>query len=112
GQPFGTGFFNPKAKVAVRVLQHGTEPLTEDDLDARVVRAVRMRRHLLKLDEVTDACRLIFSDSDGLSGLTVDRYDQTLSIECTSLGVWMRLRRWLPLIHAEAGTSNHVIHVD
>ncbi len=112
GQPFGTGFFNARAKVAVRVLQHGAERLTEDELDARVVRAVKMRRELLKLDECTDAYRLIFSDSDGLSGLTVDRYDQTLSLEVTSLGVWRRLRRWLPLIHAEAGTSSHVIHVD
>jgi len=112
GMPFGTGFFNPKAKVAVRVMQHGAEPLTEEDLDARVERAVSLRRDLLKLDAHTDAYRLIFSDSDGLAGLTVDRYDATLSIEVTTLGVWLRLSRWLPIMHRLTGTTQHVIHVD
>ena len=112
GQPFGTGFFNPRAKIPLRVLQHGAEPLTEADLDARLERAVLLRRDALKLDAVTNAYRVVFSDGDGLSGLTVDRYADTLSIEVTTLGVWKRLRRWLPKIHELLGTTQHVIQVD
>lgn len=112
GQPFGTGFFNPKAKVPLRVLQHGPEPLTEADLDARLERAVLLRRDVLKLDAVSDAYRVIFSDGDGLAGLTVDRYADTLSIDVTTLGVWRRLRRWLPRMHELLGTTQHVIQVD
>jgi 23S rRNA (cytosine1962-C5)-methyltransferase len=33
------------------------------------------------------ACRLVFSEGDGLSGLTVDRYDRWLVMQFTSLGL-------------------------
>jgi 23S rRNA (cytosine1962-C5)-methyltransferase len=112
GQPFGTGFFNPRANVALRVLGHGVEPITEADLDARLERAVLLRRDLLNLGKVTDACRIVFSDGDGLAGLVVDRYADTLSIDVTTLAVWRRLRRWLPKMHELLGTTNHVIQVD
>jgi 23S rRNA (cytosine1962-C5)-methyltransferase len=112
GQFFGTGFFNPRAKVPLRLLQHGTEPLTEADLDARLERAILLRRDLLKIDAVSNAYRVVFSDGDGLSGLVVDRYDDTLSIEVTTLGVWRRIRRWLPKMHELLGTDYHVIRLD
>jgi 23S rRNA (cytosine1962-C5)-methyltransferase len=88
------------------------EPITEADLDARLERAVLLRRDLLNLGKVTDACRIVFSDGDGLAGLVVDRYADTLSIDVTTLAVWRRLRRWLPKMHELLGTTNHVIQVD
>ncbi len=112
GQPFGTGFFNPRAKVPLRVLTHGVEPLTEADLDDRVRRACSLRNDLLKIHTVTDAWRVIFSDGDGIAGLTVDRYADTLVIEVTTLAVWRRLRRWLPMMHEATGTVHHVIRID
>ena len=112
GQPFGMGFFNPRANVPLRVLGHGTEPITEADLDARLERAILLRRDILKLGNVTNAWRVVFSDGDGLAGLVVDRYGDTLSIEVTTLAVWRRLRRWLKMMHSLMGTSTHVIHVD
>ncbi|MES2738163.1 MAG: class I SAM-dependent rRNA methyltransferase [Verrucomicrobiota bacterium] len=112
GQPFGAGFLNPKARVPLRVIHHGITPFGEADLDARLVQAVRLRKETLKLDATTNAYRVIHSDADGLSGLIVDRYDDTLSILITTLGVWRRIRRWLPLLHKELGTSSHVIQTD
>ena len=112
GQPFGAGFYNPKARVALRVLHHGAAPFTEEDLDASLLRAIRLRTEWLRLPEVSEAWRVVHSDADALSGLIIDRYADTLSIEVTTLGIWRRLSRWLPLLHAELGTRNHVIHVD
>ncbi len=112
GQQFGAGFYNPKARVPLRVLHHGKEPFTEADLDAALLRAIRLRQDTLKLDAVSEAWRVIHSDGDGLSGLVVDRYADILSIEATTLGVWHRLRRWLPLLHAELGARHHRIHID
>jgi 23S rRNA (cytosine1962-C5)-methyltransferase len=112
GEPFGAGFLNPRAKVPLRVLYHGKALFTEDELDATLIAAVRLRRDQLKLDAVSQAWRVIHSDGDSLSGLIVDRYADTLSIEVTNLGIWRRLSRWLPLLHTELGTKNHVIHVD
>lgn len=112
GRRFGAGYWNPKARVPLRVLHHGDSEFGEAELDAMLVRAVRLRRETLKLDADTDAYRLVHSDADGLSGLVVDRYAETLSIEVTTLGAWRRIRRWLPLLHQEAGTTQHVLHVD
>ncbi len=112
GQPFGAGFLNPKARVPLRVIHHGLTPFEEADLDARLIQAVRLRKETLKLDATTDAYRVIHSDADGISGLIVDRYNDTLSILVTTLGVWRRIRRWLPLLHKELGTSSHVIQTD
>ena len=112
GQLFGSGFFNPKAHVPLRVLQHGEAVLTEDALDARLDAALALRLKILRLNEATEAWRAVHSDGDGLSGLVVDRYADVLSIEVTTLGVWRRLRRWLPKMHEVLGTTQHVIQVD
>jgi 23S rRNA (cytosine1962-C5)-methyltransferase len=112
GNPFGKGFWNPRAKVPLRVLYHGTEPFGEAELDARVDEALALRLKTLRVDEHSDAYRVIHSDGDGLSGLMVDRYADTLSIEVTTLGIWRRLSRWLPKMHAALGTTQHVIQVD
>lgn len=112
GQPFGTGFYNPKARVPLRVLDHHAETFDEAALDARLDAALDLRVNMLRLNDVSDAWRAVHSDGDGISGLVVDRYGDVLSIEVTTLGVWRRLRRWLPRLHEKLGTTQHVIEVD
>ena len=34
GQRFGTGLYNPRAKIALRVIHHGSEPVGEDAFKA------------------------------------------------------------------------------
>ena len=43
---------------------------------------------MLKLDAVTDAYRLVHSEADGLSGLVVDRFGDTLVIEFFAAGMF------------------------
>jgi 23S rRNA (cytosine1962-C5)-methyltransferase len=112
GNLFGTGFYNPRALIPVRVFRHGTTPAGEAWLDAAVLQAADLRRTVLKLDAVTDAYRVIHSDADGISGLMVDRYGETLAVEVTSLGACQRIERWLPLLHGALGTSRAVITVE
>lgn len=112
GNRLGSGLYNPRAKIPLRVVNHGAEPPSEDYFAEALRRAVRFRREALKLDEVADAYRLVNSDGDGLSGLIVDRYAETLLCEVTSLGMAQRLPAWIPLLHACAGTSRARVHVD
>ncbi len=112
GELFGGGFWNPQSRTPLRMLSHGAQVLTEEDLDAAIRRAVAWRRSDCALDATTTAYRVIHGDSDGLGGLIVDRYADVLSLEVTTLGVWQRLPRWLPLLHELCGTSRHVISVD
>ena len=112
GNLCGGGLFNPRAKIPLRVVCHSTEPVTEAYFETAIRRAVELRRGLFKLDASTDAYRLISSDGDGLSGLTIDRYGETLLCEIYSLGMAQRLPQWLPLLHELAGTKFARVHVD
>jgi 23S rRNA (cytosine1962-C5)-methyltransferase len=112
GQLAGGGLFNPRAKIPLRVVCHSTVPVDESYFHTAIRRAVALRRETFKLDETTDAYRLINSDGDGLSGLTIDRYGDTLLCELYSLGMAQRLPQWLPLLHELAGTKFARVQVD
>lgn len=112
GELFGGGFWNPDSRTPLRMLRHGAEPLTEQALEDALRRAVAWRREECRLDAVTDAYRVVHGDSDGLGGLIADRYGDVLSLEVSTLGVWQRLPKWLPLLHELCGTARHVISVD
>ena len=70
--------------------------LTEDPDEAideaffarKIAAAVSLRRDVLKLDAVTDAYRLVHSEGDGLCGLVVDRFADTLVLEFFAAGMF------------------------
>lgn len=85
------GLYNSRSKIRVRL--YSWDP--ERDLDAgffrdRLAAALRLRGPILGLDRPGHACRLVFSEGDGLSGLTVDRYDRWLVMQFTSLALAQR----------------------
>ncbi len=112
GRVFGAGLYNPRARVPLRVLVHRNEPVGEDYLGSAIERATQLRQRLGILNDSTNACRIINSDGDGLSGLTVDRYADVLSIEVHSLGIHQRLPTLLPLLHEKLGTKAEVVNVE
>lgn len=114
GQRFGAGFFNPSAHVPLRMLHHGQEVVDEAFLETLLDRACDLRAKLPSLadSEATDAWRVISSDADSLSGLTVDKYADTLCIQIHSLGMHQRITKWLPLLHKRLGTKRAVVRVE
>lgn len=112
GERIGAGLFNPRAKMPLRVVTHSADPVGEEYFETALRRAVALRRGMFKLDAVTDAYRVVNSDGDGMSGLTIDRYGDTLFCDVYSLGIYQRLPRWLPLLHELLGTERHRVHVE
>jgi 23S rRNA (cytosine1962-C5)-methyltransferase len=112
GHRVGTGLFNPRAKMPLRVVVHSSEPIGEEYFEMAIRRAVGLRREMFKLDEQSEAYRVINSDGDGVSGLTIDRYGDTLYCDVYSLGIFLRLPKWLPLLHQLLGTKHVRVHVD
>jgi 23S rRNA (cytosine1962-C5)-methyltransferase len=85
------GFYNGQSKLRVRL--YGWSP--EEELDRsffreRLQTAIQFRTGTLALGGPESACRLVFSESDGLSGLTVDRYGSWLAVQFTSLAMAQR----------------------
>jgi 23S rRNA (cytosine1962-C5)-methyltransferase len=89
GQWVGRGLYNWHSRITLRMLTADpNEPIDEAFFAHRIGRAVSLRREVLKLDDVTDAYRLVHSEADGLSGLIVDRFADTLVIEFFSSGMF------------------------
>jgi 23S rRNA (cytosine1962-C5)-methyltransferase len=85
----GRGFYNGHSRIALRVLTARPDEAVDEAFFARKIGdAVRLRRGLLKLDAITDAYRVIHSEGDGLSGLVVDRFADTLVLEFFSAGMF------------------------
>ena len=81
GRFVGRGFWNGHARVALRLLTTDPEQAIDDGwIASRIAAAVELRRELLRLDEVSDAWRVVHSEGDGLSGLVVDRYANHLVV--------------------------------
>lgn len=98
GRFVGRGFWNGHARVALRLLTTDPDQAVDEGwIAARIARAVDLRRGLLRLDEVSDAWRVVHSEGDGLSGLVVDRYADHLVVEYFAAGMW----RFREVIHAE-----------
>lgn len=116
GAPFGAALYNPKSLIGLRLLQRG---LAGFDLDAflaaRIDQAVAFRREVLRLDEHSDAYRLVHDIGDGLPGLAVDRYGDHIALEFYSLGMvrlaprleW-QLKRHFPSARFVHRASPHV----
>ena len=89
------GFYNGHSRIAIRVLTEDPDEAVDAAFFARrIAAAVELRRGLLRLDEHTDAWRVVHSEGDGLSGLVVDRYGDLLVVEFFSAGAF-RHREWI-----------------
>ena len=78
------GFFNSRSKITVRVLtrdQH--ELITPDFFRTRIESAWHNRRKF----GFENSCRVVFGETDGLPGLTVDKFADYLSFQITCLGL-------------------------
>ena len=80
------GFFNANSKIVVRVLtQNREEQIDREFFRSRIETAWRYRESI----GLINACRVVFGDSDGLPGLTVDKFGEYLSFQIVSLGMEM-----------------------
>jgi 23S rRNA (cytosine1962-C5)-methyltransferase len=92
GQFLGWGAFSPNSKIRARVWSFDeTQRIDAPFFVAACARSIRARA---RFDIKSDGVRLIHGESDGLPGLIVDRYGDTLVAQFTSAGT----ERWKAVI--------------
>ncbi len=85
GRFVARGYHNPASTIAVRVLTRRRDEAADAALlRRRIAQAVAWRRQFYAAGE---SCRLVFSEGDGLPGLTVDRYGPCLVVQISTLGM-------------------------
>jgi 23S rRNA (cytosine1962-C5)-methyltransferase len=81
------GFYNDQSRVALRLLEWDEAvEIDEQWFRNKVADAVAGRAEIL-VDGVTNTCRLIFSESDYLPGLIVDKYAGHLAVQVLTSGI-------------------------
>ncbi|HEY4080523.1 MAG TPA: class I SAM-dependent rRNA methyltransferase [Burkholderiaceae bacterium] len=88
GTFLGWGAFSPKSAIRVRIWSFDeAERIDAAFFERRIARAIAMRA---RLPIASDASRLVHGEADGLPGLIVDRYGDTLVAQFGSAGA----ERW------------------
>ncbi len=90
GQFIARGLFNPHSAIRVRLYRWDGGPIDDDFLAQSIRSAVRWRSEGLGLGGPDAGARLVFSEADGLSGLTVDRFGRRVVAQFTGLGMYAR----------------------
>ncbi len=102
GQWVGRGFYNGHSRITLRLLTANAEEAVDAEFFARKIGdAIAFRRDVLKLDAVTDAYRLVHSEADGLSGLVIDRFGDTIVIEYFAAGMFRQRQVILDVLKSQ-----------
>ncbi len=83
----GVGFWNSKSKINVRVIAPEREEVNEAFFEQRIRAALDVRR---KHFGHATSMRVVNAESDFLSGLIVDKYEDVLVVQISALGMDVR----------------------
>ncbi len=84
GKPLGMGFVNPNTLICARLLSRSPKlELSMKFLKKRIQAAQELRE--MHFDQ--PYYRLVFGDSDGLSGLVIDRFGDVFAVQITTAGM-------------------------
>jgi 23S rRNA (cytosine1962-C5)-methyltransferase len=83
-KPIGVGYVNPHSLICARVVARGIEhPLDASLLTHRLQVALALRARL----DAEPYYRLLYGESDGVPGLTLDRFDDVIVAQATTAGI-------------------------
>ena len=98
GELVGTGFYNPRAELALRMFDSGVVDDVRSHFVESLRRAVMLREDTLALPRITDAFRIVHAEGDGFPGLVVDRLGTAIVAQVASLGMLQQMEplgEWL-----------------
>jgi 23S rRNA (cytosine1962-C5)-methyltransferase len=83
GHSFGTGYFNSKSLIAIRLLAADAQEIDDAFFVARLNRALGLRKDIYELPYY----RLVNAEGDLLPGLVVDRFGDICVVQTTTAGM-------------------------
>ncbi len=99
GKFIARGLFNPHSNIRVRLYSWDEDqPLDDAFWSRRLNDAIALRRRLFGAFTPEHACRMVYSEADQFSGLTVDRFGDWLTVQITSRALADRKEKLLDLL--------------
>lgn len=84
GELLGTGFYNKNSLISVRLLSSSSITDLSKDLGLKFANAYKLRKTIYPERE---SFRMVFSESDFLPGLIIDKYNNTFVLQVYSAGM-------------------------
>lgn len=109
GRALGRGFVSPNSLIAVRLFsRHAGQKFDQRFVTERLTEALALRTALF-----TDDCyRLVFGEADGLPGLVVDRFNETLVVQTGTHGMEQQLPLLVAALEKVTGCTTIVLKND
>jgi 23S rRNA (cytosine1962-C5)-methyltransferase len=89
GIPLGTGLYSAASQIAVRMVSAEvalTRGAYLEQVRERVIAALDLRDEVAPESVENHACRLVFSEADGLPGIVADRYSDLVILQLLTQG--------------------------
>ena len=86
-RPLGSAIYNPVSQIVARRFSRRRQDLDLDFFTRRIRQALDYRG---RIGVDPSLCRVVWSESDGIPGLIVDRYGDHLSVQTLTLAMDMR----------------------
>jgi 23S rRNA (cytosine1962-C5)-methyltransferase len=109
GRAFGTGYFNPKSLIAVRLLAQDCDAAIDRDFfSTRIGRALALRQALYD----KPFYRLVHAEGDGLPGLVIDRFGDVVTVQAGTAGMEKQLDNILAALEARLQPKTVILRND
>jgi 23S rRNA (cytosine1962-C5)-methyltransferase len=105
GRLIGTGIYNSRSQILWRKISSDKADLNASFLALRLKTSLARRKDL-------QAGRLVWSESDGLPGLTVDRYENVLVVQISTLAMEYHLENILDWLEKNLAPSSIILRND
>jgi 23S rRNA (cytosine1962-C5)-methyltransferase len=109
GRAFGTGYFNPRSLIAVRLLAEECDVAIDADFfAARLKRAAALRDGFYP----RPFYRLLHAEGDGVPGLVIDRFGDTLTVQIGTAGMEKQLAAILAALDTVLKPATVILRAD
>jgi len=112
GSYLGTGLLSEQSKIRLRLISRNANDRFDESFWDRKLRWAWEYRKAVMAPEDLLCCRVIFGEADGFPGLTVDRFNDLLSVQVLSIGMEVRkdflLTRLVEILRADGQTISGV----
>ncbi len=99
----GTGFFNRNSLISVRILSRGRAEDLNSVFREKILNALKLRGEIYP---GRNSFRLVFSESDFLPGLIIDKYNGTFVLQVYSYGMQKNMDKITAILKEELKAEN------
>ncbi|MBT9449893.1 class I SAM-dependent rRNA methyltransferase [Akkermansia glycaniphila] len=85
----GSAMYNPQSQIVARRFSRRKQDLDREFFVRRLGQSIALRERLMPGESLL---RLVWSESDGLPGLIVDRYQDVLVVQTLTVAMWQRVK--------------------